>query len=147
MDTVCRPEGATHEELCSALGWKQCLPNMWRYAEKTGVAMTTKQEGRRTRYFGVAGGASKKKQPSKPAKKVSPKPSGEGIGATARRAILAGKSNAETLAVVKKAFPGCRSTLSGMGWYRNQMRKEGVLKVTRAAAAKRTPGTVRKRKA
>lgn len=54
VDTVCRKEGATNEELCKAVGWKQCLPAMKKYADKAGVTITTKKEkGEPTRYFGT----------------------------------------------------------------------------------------------
>lgn len=54
VDTVCREEGATNEELCKAVGWKECLPAMKKYAAKAGITITTKKEkGESTRYFGT----------------------------------------------------------------------------------------------
>lgn len=53
-DTVCRPEGATHEELCKAVGWAQCLPMMKKAAERAGITLkTVKEDGKPTRYFGT----------------------------------------------------------------------------------------------
>lgn len=54
VDTVCRKEGATNDELCKAVGWKECLPAMKKYAAKAGVTITTKKEkGQPTRYYGA----------------------------------------------------------------------------------------------
>jgi hypothetical protein len=65
----------------------------------------------------------KKAAPAKAAK--APKP---GVGATAREAILAGKTNEQALAIVMKKHPGCNSNVGCVRWYRNELRKKGLLK-------------------
>jgi hypothetical protein len=47
------------------------------------------------------------------------------IGSVAREAILAGKSNAEALDIVKAEFPDCNTKMGSMNWYRNDLRKKG----------------------
>ena len=59
-----------------------------------------------------------------------------GVGFVARSAILAGKTNAEALAEVMAAFPKCSSNTGCMGWYRNKLRKGGLLKKDNTPAAK-----------
>lgn len=49
------------------------------------------------------------------------------IGAVAREAILAGKSNEEALKAVKKKFPDGNTNQANMAWYRNDLRKRGLL--------------------
>jgi hypothetical protein len=58
------------------------------------------------------------------------------IGAVAREAIMAGKTNQEALDLVKKEFPGANTTLNSINWYRNDLRKKGhkVPKVARSNA-------------
>lgn len=54
VDTVCRPKGATNEELRNAVGWKQCLPMMHKACEKAGVKVRVeKKKGEPARYFGT----------------------------------------------------------------------------------------------
>ena len=69
-------------------------------------------------------------------KAEAPKVPKNTIGALARKTILDGKSNQETLAVVKAAFPAANTTLNSINWYRNDLRKKGhkVPKVDRPAA-------------
>lgn len=62
--------------------------------------------------------AKDKKTPEKEAKKAN-------IGSVAREAILAGQSNKEALATVQAQFPGCKTTLNSINWYRNDLRKKG----------------------
>jgi predicted phage tail protein len=71
-------------------------------------------------------------------KKTEKKPS-RNIGAVAREAILAGKSNKEALEAVQAEFPGCNTTLNSINWYRNDLRKKGhnVPKVARSNAKKK----------
>lgn len=64
----------------------------------------------------------------KAAKARAEKTKAQGVGFVARSAILAGKTNAEALAEVMAAFPKCGSNNGCMGWYRNKLRKEGLLK-------------------
>jgi len=53
VDTVCRKQGATNEELCKAVGWKQCLPMMKKACERAKVKLRVeKKDGEPTRYFG-----------------------------------------------------------------------------------------------
>lgn len=47
------------------------------------------------------------------------------IGSIAREAILDGQSNKEALETVKAEFPGCKTTLNSINWYRNDLRKKG----------------------
>lgn len=49
------------------------------------------------------------------------------IGAIAREAILAGKTNEEALAEVKKKFPDGATNVGNMSWYRNDLRTKGLL--------------------
>lgn len=49
------------------------------------------------------------------------------IGALAREAILAGKSNEEALAAVKRRHPDGKTNLANMNWYRNELRSKGLL--------------------
>lgn len=54
VDTVCRQSGATNDQLCTAVGWAQCLPMMKKGCEKAGVKLRTeKVDGKPTRYFGT----------------------------------------------------------------------------------------------
>jgi hypothetical protein len=54
VDTVCRPKGATNQELCEAVGWAQCMPYVKSSAAKAGVTIRTeKREGEPMRYFGT----------------------------------------------------------------------------------------------
>lgn len=53
VDTVCRAKGATNEELCTAVGWKQCLPMMKAACEKANVALRSEKTDGKTRYFGT----------------------------------------------------------------------------------------------
>lgn len=57
VDFLCRPEGATHKELCAHIGWKQCLPYTMKSAAQAGVAVSKKREGAEVRYFGQRSGA------------------------------------------------------------------------------------------
>jgi hypothetical protein len=78
---------------------------------------------------------------SKAATTEKPKPK-RNIGAVAREAIMAGKTNQEALDLVKKEFPGANTTLNSINWYRNDLRKKGndVPKVARSnAKAAETP--------
>ncbi len=52
---------------------------------------------------------------------------GPNIGSIAREAILAGASNEDALKAVMKAFPNCSSNLGCMAWYRNKLRRDGLL--------------------
>lgn len=61
----------------------------------------------------------------------------ESIGGEARRAILAGSTNDEALAAVRRKFPGAATTLASVAWYRSKLRKElGEAKVPTDRAAK-----------
>ena len=46
------------------------------------------------------------------------------IGEVARKAIGAGKTNAEALALIQQKFPHAKTTPASVAWYRSQMRKE-----------------------
>ena len=48
-----------------------------------------------------------------------------GIGETAARAIRAGMTNAEALSAVMAEFPGARTTLRDISWYRSKLRSDG----------------------
>lgn len=55
VDMVCRKQGATNEELCKAVGWKQCLPMLRKSCDQAKVKLTTERpEGELTRYYGKA---------------------------------------------------------------------------------------------
>lgn len=63
----------------------------------------------------------------------------ESIGGAARKAILAGSTNDEALAAVRKQFPGAATTLASIAWYRSKLRKEmGEAKVPTDRAARVT---------
>lgn len=49
----------------------------------------------------------------------------QGVGYVATKAILAGKSNEETLKEVQAAFPESKTTMASINWYRNKLRGEG----------------------
>jgi Arc/MetJ-type ribon-helix-helix transcriptional regulator len=53
----------------------------------------------------------------------------ETIGEVARKSILAGASNDDTLAAVRKRFPRCATSLASIAWYRAKLRKEFPEKV------------------
>jgi len=59
VDTVCRPKGATNQELCEAVGWAQCMPYVKSSAEKAGVTITTERVDGVTRYYGKRKSAKK----------------------------------------------------------------------------------------
>lgn len=88
------------------------------------------QEARAKKYEKTTGPGRQIKNPPniKDAKKRAAKEKGKNIGFTAREAILAGKTNEEALAVVMKAHPTCGSNIGCMSWYRNDLRKKGLLK-------------------
>lgn len=48
-----------------------------------------------------------------------------GIGEAAARAIRAGMTNAEALSAVMAEFPGARTTLRDISWYRSKLRSDG----------------------
>jgi hypothetical protein len=60
----------------------------------------------------------------KPAKEPKA-PKGPTVGDVAIEAIRAGKTNEETLAVVKAKFPEAKTKLASINWYRNKLRSEG----------------------
>jgi hypothetical protein len=73
-----------------------------------------------------------KAKPEPKAKGKSAKPAagsrkGPNVGSIAREAILAGASNEDALKAVMKAFPDCHSNLGCMAWYRNKLRRDGLL--------------------
>lgn len=49
-----------------------------------------------------------------------------GIGDLARSLISDGKTNSETLEVVKAKFPEASTSPESIAWYRSQMRREGM---------------------
>lgn len=55
------------------------------------------------------------------------KPLKVNIGSIAHEAILAGKSNEEALAAVKAKFPDGNTNAGNIAWYRNDLRKKGLL--------------------
>jgi len=46
------------------------------------------------------------------------------IGETAKKAISAGKTNEDTLDIVRRKFPKAGTTLSSISWYRSKLRRE-----------------------
>jgi hypothetical protein len=72
----------------------------------------------------------------KAAKPAAGSRKGTNVGSVAREAILAGASNEDALKAVMKAFPDCHSNLGCMAWYRNKLRRDGLLpKVERGKKA------------
>lgn len=51
----------------------------------------------------------------------------KGSGARFRALILAGKSNQEALAIVKKEFPQSKATLADAAWHRGKLKKNGFI--------------------
>ncbi len=58
--------------------------------------------------------------------KKDAKPKKPNIGQIAMDAIGNGSTNEEALAIVMKAVPDAKTSLSSIGWYRNKMRSDGV---------------------
>ncbi len=67
-------------------------------------------------------------------KKATPR---RGVGTVAIEALKAGKTNEETLEAVKKAFPGAKTSLASINWYRNKLRADGNKSVKTARELKR----------
>jgi len=98
---------------------------------------TTQQKARRGKV--VADMVERKINPppdAKAARARAEKSKAVGVGFVARNAILSGKDNAAALAEVMAAFPKCSSNMTCMSWYRNKLRKEGLLKKDGTASAK-----------
>lgn len=55
LEMVKRPEGATEQEICDAIGWVQCLATMGRVIKKAGLAVRKEKDPKtnRTRYWAV----------------------------------------------------------------------------------------------
>jgi hypothetical protein len=66
--------------------------------------------------------AKAKTEPKEKAPKKEPK---RGVGAVAIEAIRAGKTNEETLDIVRGEFPDAKTTLASVNWYRNKLRGDG----------------------
>ena len=72
--------------------------------------------------------------------KYDPTNKGLGIGAQARECIKAGYSFKETLELIKKRVPNTHFSARCFHWYKNHMRRDGLLpkwkapKVTKKAA-------------
>ncbi len=47
------------------------------------------------------------------------------IGSLAEKELRAGKTNQDTLNVVKRRFPEANTTLASVAWYRSKLRREG----------------------
>ena len=74
-------------------------------------------------------------------KKTDPK---RGVGTVAIEALLAGKTNEDALAACRKEFPGAKTSLASVNWYRNRLRSEGkkvptARELKKKAAAQATP--------
>lgn len=59
------------------------------------------------------------------ASKVEENPHRRGVGDVAKAAILAGKTNEETLLDVKARHPNAQTNGNCINWYRNDLRREG----------------------
>jgi len=57
--------------------------------------------------------------------KKEAKASKRGVGTAALEAIRAGKTNEETLTIVKAEFPEAKTSLASINWYRNKLRSDG----------------------
>lgn len=73
---------------------------------------------------------------AKVAKAKAERKASMGVGEMARRFILEGKSNEEAAAMVKQALPKCETNKGCMGWYRNKLRKDGLLSNTNTPTVK-----------
>jgi hypothetical protein len=58
---------------------------------------------------------------------VEKKPRGKGVGARAMELILEGRTNEEVIETVRSEIEGANPTPATMAWYRNKLRKEGLL--------------------
>lgn len=47
------------------------------------------------------------------------------VGAVAQESIRAGKTNEEALAAVRAEFPGAKTSLASINWYRADLRSKG----------------------
>jgi hypothetical protein len=56
---------------------------------------------------------------------VAPKEPRRGVGTVAMEHIRAGRTNEETLALVRAEFPEASTSASSINWYRNKLRKDG----------------------
>ena len=68
------------------------------------------------------------------------------IGSAACDAIRAGKTNDETLAIVKKDFPEAKTSLASINWYRNKLRSDGEKVPTARELKKKDPKKKKKDK-
>ena len=57
-----------------------------------------------------------------------------GVCAYGRELIRAGKTNAQVLAAIQKKFPTSQLKIGGVGWIRNDLRKQGEKVKTNAEA-------------
>ena len=84
----------------------------------------------------------KAKKAAAPKKAASAGPKVGTIGAVANAALMAGKTNDEALAAVKKMFPKAKTNLACISWYRGKLREIGKLPKA-AAPAKAKAATKR----
>lgn len=68
--------------------------------------------------------AEKVKAARPPKEPKESKPRGIGLGAFCVGLIQAGKSNAEILEAVKAKWPDAKTSVSSLGWYRNNLKKK-----------------------
>jgi hypothetical protein len=59
VDTICRPKGATNQELCETVGWAQCMPYVKSSAAKAGVTIRTQKVDGVMRCYGSRKAAKK----------------------------------------------------------------------------------------
>ena len=69
-----------------------------------------------------------------------------GVGDAAIEAIRAGKNNEDALKAVQKEFPGSKTTLGAIAWYRNKLRGDGET-IPTAREMRKAAKAARKRKA
>lgn len=75
--------------------------------------------------------------------KGSSPPERMSIGSVARRALLNGKTNEEVLEIIGAVFPGAKTTIACIRWYRNQMRRKGYPVPTAREVKRRRRGHLR----
>jgi hypothetical protein len=76
---------------------------------------------------GKAGAEAEAKTKTKAEKAKEPKAPKRGVGAVAMEAILNGATNKEALVAVREEFPDANTTKASINWYRNKLRKDGVM--------------------
>ena len=112
----------------SAKRGKMIPPSMAEKMEKIGngaAEIMQKAEAQRKKEAKKPKAGSDGKKPKKAA--GAPAQKGRGIGAFCEGLLVKGKSAEEILAAVRKEFPGAKTSMASIAWYRNKLVQEGAL--------------------